>query len=295
MDSRPVWLRVRAPSAAEAAEMGAVRAVLEEQGLRTICQGARCPNVVECWSARTATFLLLGGTCTRACRFCAVPHASHGEELDPSEAERVAAAVERLGLRHVVLTSVDRDDLPDGGAAAIAEAVRAVKRASVGARVEVLMPDFGGNPRALSRVVSSGADVLGHNVETVRRLSPTMRDRRASYEGSLNVLCVPGSRRRGASGEERADARIGRGSGRDPRRAGRPAPGRRDVADARPVPCLRLVARPPCGGTCLPTSSTRSGARRVRLGFAHVASGPLVRSSYHAEAGVSGACDSSSI
>ncbi len=294
MDSRPVWLRVRAPSAAEAAEMGVVRAVLEEQGLRTICQGARCPNVVECWSARTATFLLLGGTCTRACRFCAVPHASHGEELDPSEAERVAAAVERLGLRHVVLTSVDRDDLPDGGAAAIAKVVRAVKRASVGARVEVLMPDFGGNPGALSRVVSSGADVLGHNVETVRRLAPAMRDRRASYEGSLNVLAHLAV---GAEGRPvKSGLMLGLGEEVDEIRAA--------LGDLRRAGVTSLTL-----GQYLPPSRRAAPVRRYvppgefdalarearRLGFAHVASGPLVRSSYHAEAGVSGACDSSSI
>lgn len=264
--------------------MGAVRAVLVEQRLRTICQGARCPNAVECWSARTATFLLLGEICTRACRFCAVPHAARGEDLDPTEAGRVATAVDRLGLKHVVLTSVDRDDLADGGSAAIAETVQAVKRSSEGTRVEVLMPDFGGDPRALSRILTSGADVLAHNVETVRRLSRLMRDRRASYEGSLNVL---GYLAVGAQGRP-VKSGLMLGLGEEPDEI------RETMDDLRRAGVTSLTL-----GQYLPPSRRAAPVRRYvspeefdalgrearGLGFVRVASGPRVRSSYRAETG----------
>jgi lipoyl synthase len=292
MPERPAWLRVRAPSAGEAERMDAVRAVLREERLRTICHGAQCPNVVECWSARTATFLLLGEACTRACRFCAVTHRPEGEELDPGEAERVAIAVRRLGLRYAVLTSVDRDDLPDGGARAIAAAVRAIKRASPETRVEVLLPDFGGDPRSLSCVLSSGADVLGHNLETVRRLSPLLRDRRASYQGSLDVLaylCLAGGGRTVKSG-----LMLGFGESLDEVREA--------MADLRKVGVTSVTL----GQYLAPSAHAAPVHRYVTpdefaglardargLGFTMVASGPLVRSSYHAEA-AGNPCDSSS-
>ncbi len=264
--------------------MREVREVLQEEGVRTICQGAQCPNVVECWSVRTATFLLLGGVCTRACRFCAVPHAARGEDLDPKEPDRVAAAVRKLELRYAVLTSVDRDDLPDGGSEAIAETVRVIKRQSPATRVEVLLPDFGGDPRCLSHVLSAGADVLGHNVETVRRISPALRDRRASYQGSLDVLSYL---RQGAVGRPvKSGLMLGlgeepgeiRATMNDLRAAGVTsitigqylAPSRRAASLQRYVP---------------PEEFDALGLEARALGFSSVASGPRVRSSYHAESG----------
>jgi lipoyl synthase len=267
--------------------MREVREVLHEEGVRTICQSAQCPNVVECWSARTATFLLLGGVCTRACRFCAVPHAARGEDLDPKEPARVASAVSKLGLRYAVLTSVDRDDLEDGGSEAIAETVRAIKRGSPATRVEVLLPDFGGDPRSLSRVLSAGADVLGHNVETVRRMSPALRDRRASYQGSLDVLSYL---RQGAAGRP-VKSGLMLGLGEEPREI------RETMADLRAVGVTSITIgqylapsrqAAPLRSYVPPEDFDALGREARALGFSPVASGPRVRSSYHAE---SGTCD----
>jgi len=280
---RPVWLKVRAPSATEAEGMCAVREVLREERVHTICEGAKCPNVVECWSARTATFLLLGEVCTRACRFCAVRHAPRGQEIDSGEPGRVAAAVRKLSLRYVVLTSVDRDDLPDGGSTAFCDAVRAVKWMSSETRVEVLVPDFGGDPRSLARILSSGADVLGHNVETVRRISPALRDRRASYERSLEVLATL----RLGSGGRPVKSGLMLGLGEEPDEV------REALADLRRSGVSSLTL-----GQYLAPSSKAAPVRRYvppeefeelakdarALGFDPVTSGPRVRSSYHAGA-----------
>ncbi len=181
---KPDWLRVEVePSPA----LGRIRTVLEDNRLSTVCQEARCPNLPTCWGKGTATFMILGEICTRACRFCAV---KHGKPLPPDseEPERLASAAKTLDLRYVVLTSVDRDDLPDGGASHFAACIRALKEAVPGIRVEALIPDFLGDRKALAKVVEAGPDVVGHNLETVRRLTPTVRDRRAAYELSLSVL-----------------------------------------------------------------------------------------------------------
>lgn len=183
--AKPEWLRVRVePGDAGTSE---VRRVLREKGLATVCESARCPNLPTCWGARTATFMILGEICTRACRFCAVAH-GRPRPPDPEEPARLAQAVRELTLRYVVLTSVDRDDLPDGGAAHFAACIRAVKEAVPEAKVEALIPDFAGDREALQRVVEAGPDVVGHNLETVRRLTPLVRDRRAGYDLSLSVL-----------------------------------------------------------------------------------------------------------
>jgi lipoic acid synthetase len=155
--------------------------------LHTVCEEAMCPNVHECWGGGTATIMIMGDTCTRGCRFCAVRTGDPQGRLDPLEPASVAAAVARWGLRHVVLTSVNRDDLPDGGAAHFAETVAAVKRRS-GAMVEVLIPDFLGDLDAVRRVLDAGPDVMAHNVETVERLTPAVRDPSAAYRQSLRVL-----------------------------------------------------------------------------------------------------------
>lgn len=164
-----------------------VKGTLLKHGLVTVCEEALCPNIGECWGSGTATFMLLGNVCTRGCRFCYV-RKGRPAPLDPSEPLRVARAARELGLRYVTLTSVTRDDLPDGGASHFAATVRALKREIPGVVVEALIPDFRGSPEALRVVVESGVDVLAHNIETVRRLTPLVRDPRASYERSLWVL-----------------------------------------------------------------------------------------------------------
>ncbi|MEN2999378.1 MAG: lipoyl synthase [Acidilobaceae archaeon] len=164
-----------------------VLSTVSSLGIATVCEGALCPNLFECWGGGVATFMIMGDTCTRGCRFCYVkkgtPH-----PLDPEEPMKVARAVKTLGLDYVTITSVDRDDLADGGASHFAETIRAVKELNPGVLVEVLTPDFAGDKRAVERVVRAAPEVFAHNVETVRRLTPIARDRRASYEQSLEVL-----------------------------------------------------------------------------------------------------------
>jgi lipoic acid synthetase len=166
--------------------LSAVEEVLAVERLNTVCTGAHCPNRGECYSAGTATFMIMGATCTRSCSFCAVP-TGQAEELDPREPERVARAAAAMGLRHVVVTSVTRDDLPDGGAAHFARTVAAVRGSLGDATVEVLVPDFGGRQRDVDRVIESKPDVFNHNVETVRRLYGEVRPQ-ADYRRSLEVL-----------------------------------------------------------------------------------------------------------
>lgn len=183
-ERKPDWLKVPVPSSSAFPQ---VEEVLRRWRLGTVCRSARCPNLPTCWGSGTATFMVLGEVCTRACAFCAV---AHGKPLppDPDEPRRLARAVEELRLRYVVLTSVDRDDLPDGGAGHFAQAIRALRAAAPGALVEALIPDFSGHREALARVVEAGPHVVGHNLETVRRLTPSVRDRRAGYDLSLAVL-----------------------------------------------------------------------------------------------------------
>jgi lipoic acid synthetase len=180
----PDWIRRQWPSGEAHQE---VKALLEGLDLHTVCQSAHCPNQGECWSRRTATFLVLGNVCTRHCAFCGV---SHGRPLpvDAGEPEKVAEAVARLGVKHAVITSVTRDDLDDGGAGHIARTVASIKESNGGTTVEVLVPDFCGDTAAIATVTASGPEIFGHNIETVERLHPKLRDRRYSYRRSLDVL-----------------------------------------------------------------------------------------------------------
>jgi len=161
--------------------------VLEGLQLHTVCQSAHCPNQGECWQRRTATVMVLGGTCTRSCRYCSVP-GGKPEAVDPHEPAHVAEAVHRMGLRHAVVTSVTRDDLPDGGADHIARTVEAIHEANPGTTVEVLVPDFGGDRGAVARVLEAGPEVFSHNIETVERLYPVIRSRRFTYRLALGVI-----------------------------------------------------------------------------------------------------------
>ena len=188
---KPAWLKHKAPAPRRYRATGAL---LDELGLHTVCEEARCPNKGECFGSGTATFLILGDACTRSCGFCSVEHAAPASAAAPGpcapdagEPARVAEAAARLGLRHVVITSVTRDDLPDGGAAQFAATVSAVREAVPGATVEVLIPDLGGDDAALHAVLAARPDVLGHNLETVPRLYPAARPQ-AVYERSLDLL-----------------------------------------------------------------------------------------------------------
>lgn len=272
----PEWIRVRAPRGEDVAE---TRRIVRGFGLHTVCEEARCPNLGECWSHRTATFMLMGDVCTRNCGYCAV---THGKPLplDPLEPARVAQAVSRLGLRHVVITSVDRDDLPDGGAAHFAATARAVKQVDPSCRVEVLIPDFKGDPEAVRTVVESPIDVLNHNTETVPRLYKRARPG-GRYERSLEVLAL--SRRWRPRLLTKTGLMLGLGEERDEVLA--------VLADLRSVGCdvltLGQYLQPsrdhlPVERYLHPDEFARLREDALTMGFRHVESGPLVRSSYHA-------------
>ena len=272
----PPWLKVRAPGGPGFAE---TMATVRELGLHTVCQEARCPNIGECWGHRTATFMLLGDTCTRNCGFCAV---THGRPLavDPAEPLRVASAVARLGLRHVVVTSVNRDDLADGGAAHFAATAGAIKRLLPGCRVEVLVPDFQGNLASVAEVVASPIDVFNHNLETVPRLYRRVRAG-ARYARSLAVLEAA------HRGRERLLTKTGLMLGLGETQEELASVFR----DLRSIGCdiltLGQYLRPsgdhlPVERYVPPEEFTALGAEALALGFRHVEAGPLVRSSYHA-------------
>ncbi len=183
---RPPWMTVRAPSTRS--RFGELVDIVREGNLHTVCEEARCPNIGECWGRGTATFQIMGETCTRACRYCAVRSRKVGEDLDVLEPAKVAAAAERMGLRHVVVTSVDRDDLPDRGAGHWAQTIRALRRRVPEANIEVLVPDFlGWEEEALAIVLEAGPDVFNHNIETCRRVQPTVRIK-GDYDRALRLL-----------------------------------------------------------------------------------------------------------
>lgn len=184
-ERKPEWLKIRPPTTEKFLH---VKETLRGLKLNTVCEEAHCPNISECWSGGTATFMVLGSVCTRGCRFCAVPKAAKGEVLDEKEPENLAKAVTEWKLDYVVITSVDRDDLEDQGAGHFAECVRHLKQARPDVLVEVLIPDFRGNAELLQKIVDSKPDVIAHNVETVKRLQRKARDGRANYGQSLGVL-----------------------------------------------------------------------------------------------------------
>ena len=280
----PPWLKVRAPGGPGYAE---TMATVRELGLHTVCQEARCPNIGECWGHRTATFMLLGDTCTRNCGFCAV---AHGRPLrvDAGEPVRVARAVARLGLQHVVVTSVNRDDLPDGGAAHFAATVRAIKECLPSCRVEVLVPDFQGDSLSVATVVGSPIDVFNHNLETVPRLYRRVRAG-ARYERSLAVLRE--ARAGGKGILTKTGLMLGLGEAEDELVS--------VFSDLRGIDCdvltLGQYLRPsaehlPIERYVAPEEFARLRERALALGFRHVEAGPLVRSSYHAKRQVEAAC-----
>ena len=274
---KPAWLKVRMQATEEYA---ALRSRLKSLQLHTICEEAKCPNQSECWGGGTATVLLMGDKCTRGCRFCSVKTANPMRVLDNDEPVRVARAVKESGLTYIVLTSVDRDDLADGGSSHIARTVREIKAGS-NVLVEVLMPDFRGDTTSLDRIIASGADVLAHNVETVRRLTPSVRDRRAGYDQSLAVL----EHLKKASGGRVTKSSIMVGLGErheelvqtmtDLRRVGVDALtiGQYLQPTQRHLPVVEFIS---------PSRFAEYEKAAKDLGFGMVASGPFVRSSYRA-------------
>ena len=274
---KPPWLRAKIGGGAGYAE---VRRAVRANGLATVCEESHCPNIGECWSAGTATLMLMGSVCTRACRFCAVDTGNPNGWLDADEPANAARATRLMGLKYVVLTSVDRDDLPDGGAAHFAASVRAIKAACPATQVEALTPDFGGDEAAVATVVASGVDVFAQNLETVRRLTHPVRDPRAGYERTLGVL-----RHAGALGATtKSGLMLGLGETDAELRAAM------DDLRAAGVTLLTL------GQYLQPTRHHLPVARWVRpeafatyrrwglaAGFRDVAAGPLVRSSYRAD------------
>lgn len=279
MPRLPAWIR---SDLRTDADFRRIQGLLTREGLNTVCVGARCPNRAECWNHGTATFLILGDTCTRGCAFCAV---TPGRPAPPSEDEpaRVARAVKAMGLKHAVVTSVTRDDLPDGGAGVFAATIRALRSASPGTSVEVLTPDFQGSESALAAVLEARPDVFAHNLETVRRLTPAIRSS-ASYERSLAVLrfaaswSPPVAVKSGLMlGLGETDAEVVESLG-DLRAAGCRwlTLGQYLAPTARHAPVARFVT---------PAEFDDYAVRARNMGFEQVASGPLVRSSYRAAEG----------
>jgi len=187
---KPAWLKIRPPAEDTPAgkRYGEIRSLIRAQKLHTVCSEAACPNAAECWSKGTATFMILGDTCTRACRFCNVKSGNPRGIIDKDEPKKLVSAVKTMGLNYVVLTCVTRDDLEDGGAAHFADCIRALKKSSPNIKIEVLISDLNGNLTALKKIFAASPDVIAHNIETVKRLQKAARDPRANYEKSLSVL-----------------------------------------------------------------------------------------------------------
>jgi lipoyl synthase len=273
---RPAWIKARAPVGANYERL---RGLMREQGLHTVCEEARCPNVGDCWNRGTATFMILGDVCTRACGFCAVKTGLPGLPPDPDEPRRVADAVARMALRHAVITSVNRDDQRDGGAGIFAAVIREIRARVPGCAVEVLIPDFKGDWDALEIVIAARPDILNHNTETVPRLYRTVRPG-ARFSRSLELL----QRSKAAGLLTKSGIMVGLGEEWDEvletirsiREAGT------DILTVgqylRPsfdhLPILRYYT---------PEEFDRIKEFGLGLGYSHVESGPLVRSSYHAE------------
>ncbi len=272
---RPDWLRVKLPTGESYRK---VRGIVSEHKLHTICQSGNCPNMGECWGAGTATFMILGNICTRSCGFCSVA-TGRPEAADPFEPARVARSVELMGVKHCVITSVDRDDLADGGADIWSRTIRAVRRRSPETKLETLIPDFQGNWANLAVVLEARPDVLSHNLETVRRLTRKVRVQ-ARYDRSLEVLMR--AKRAGL----RTKSGVMLGLGETDREV------LETMDDLRSVECDIITlgqylqptkAHLPVTEFVHPDRFARFREEGLKRGFRHVESGPLVRSSYHAE------------
>ena len=271
----PSWLKMQRASGERYSK---VKNLVEKNRLHTICTSGNCPNIGECWNSGTATFMILGNICTRACKFCATVT---GRPLppDPQEPERLAEAVKILNLKHCVITSVDRDDLPDGGAAHWAETIHNVKKINPGITIECLIPDFDSNPENIQKVIDASPEVISHNIETVRRLTPQIRTK-ARYEKSLGVLTyITGQGKTAKSG-----FMLGMGETEEEVLE--------TIKDIHETGCKILTIgqylQPAFGFMevveyILPEKFEQYRIAAIKTGFRFVESSPLVRSSYHAE------------
>jgi lipoyl synthase len=274
--SRPEWLRVRLQMGEHYREL---KSLMRASGLHTICEEAMCPNIGECWENRTATFLILGDVCTRNCGFCSVT-TGRPAELDEDEPERLAEAVSSLGLRHVVITSVTRDDLPDGGAAIFARVIERLRGQNAELGIEVLIPDFQGNWTALETVMVAGPDILNHNMETVPRLYQRVRPK-AIYKQSLELLRRAKSLRPDAV--TKSGLMVGLGETQAELISTFEDLRAQDVDVLTVGQYLRPTPRHlPIERYYSPDEFVQLKHIATQLGFEHVESGPLVRSSYHA-------------
>jgi lipoic acid synthetase len=273
---KPEWLKVRAPGSPSYTRL---KALMRELNLHTVCEEAQCPNIGECWNHGTATFMILGDLCTRACAYCAVSH-GRPAAVDRAEPARVADAIRTLDLNYVVITSVDRDDLEDGGASIFADTIRETRARAPGCRIEVLIPDFQGNEAALRAVLDARPDVLNHNTETVPRLYRMARSG-GRYPRTLELL--DRSRRLAPDIPTKSGLMVGLGEECDELVA--------TIKDLRDVGCGILTIgqylRPSAGHAPMARYYHPDEFRDLKqvaldLGFVHVESGPLVRSSYHA-------------
>jgi len=274
----PEWLRIKLPTADT---FSRTRSLLDELKLHTVCESAKCPNHWECWSKGTATFMIAGDRCTRACQFCAVSTAKP-LPLEADEPQRVAEATRRMGLKHVVITAVARDDMADGGADHFRRTIEAVRGLNPGIVIEVLTPDFLDKEEPIDAVLSANPHIFNHNLETVRRLTPNVRHR-ATYDRSLNVLKKVKAKR-GDSIYTKSGMMLGLGEREDEVLTA--------MEDLRQVGCdiltLGQYLQPtlkhlPVEEFVTPEKFAELGERGRQLGFVHVASGPMVRSSYHAD------------
>ena len=273
----PEWLKVKMPSGSKYENL---KKLMGDQMLHTVCEEARCPNIGDCWERETATYMILGDTCTRACTYCAVKTGSPSG-LDLEEPIRLAKTVQTLGLRYAVITSVNRDDLPDGGAFIFGQCIRQIKKLSPSCKVEVLTPDFEGNWDSLKTVLDSEPDTFNHNIETVRRIFPKVRAK-GNYELSIELLHK--AKEIQVNLITKSGIMVGLGETKDEII--------RTMKDLRAVDCNLLTIgqylRPSTKHTPILKWYTPKEFKELEeiglsLGFSHVASGPLVRSSYHAD------------
>lgn len=279
---KPPWIKAKAPAGENYAQ---VRALVNRLELHTVCQSAHCPNIGECWHSRTATFMILGNTCTRNCRFCAVSSGCP-DPVDIEEPERVARAVQALNLRHAVITSVTRDDLSDGGASIFADTILAIRRLLPGCSIEVLIPDLLGSKDALYKIVKARPEILNHNIETVSRMYPLIRPQ-AVYERSLELL--RNAKQMDSTILTKSGIMVGVGESTEEVI--------QTMKDLRDVDCDILTIgqylRPskdhaPIDRYYTPEEFDDLQKTGIEMGFKHVESGPLVRSSYHAAEQVHG-------
>ncbi len=271
----PAWFKVRAETGPDYLD---IKQTMERLKLHTICEEARCPNRWECWNARTATFLILGDICTRRCHYCSV-ETGRPLAVDFGEPQRVAEAVQALGLRHAVITSVNRDELPDGGASIFVETIRRIRQLSSGCTIEVLIPDFAGDREALAAVCGEKPEILNHNIETVPRLFPAIRPQ-GKYQRSIELL----DRAKQQGMTTKSGLILGMGETLDE--------AREVMRDLRAVDCDIITVgqylQPtrdhlPVSRFYEPSDFTVLKEEGLAMGFSHVESGPLVRSSYHAD------------